>query len=106
MIPAAATQDLEPLRRFYPDDVQPLMQALLGTLANLDLEHQYELERLERSTMRAGLKRDIAAKLKSRHQARRAPYVDHLHALHVRRRVVAGAGRSGGEPESDLVRCT
>jgi hypothetical protein len=101
MTSAPAAHDPEPSRYFYPDDVQPLMQSLLGTLANLDFEHQRDLERLERSTMRAGLKRDIAAKLKSRH-ARQAPYVEHLRTLHTRR---AAADRPDREPESNLARC-
>ena len=60
----------------------PLMQDLLRTLANIDFEHEIEMEKLEASTMEAAFKRQIRERLKERHRERREPYVQHLAELH------------------------
>ncbi|HEV2558289.1 MAG TPA: hypothetical protein VGU45_06650 [Microvirga sp.] len=68
----------------YLPHIQPLMQDLLRTLANLDFEHEMELERLETSRMDAAFKRQIRERLKERHRERREPYVHHLNELQSR----------------------
>jgi hypothetical protein len=62
----------------YSSDVLPLMQSLLSTLADIDFGHQYELEKLDRSSSDARTKRQIRNRLIAEHQQRRAPYVSQL----------------------------
>jgi len=65
----------------YSPSLLPLMQSLLTTLANLDAEHEHEVEQVTRSSAPAHLKPHLLAKLKERHRERRAPYVRHLALL-------------------------
>ncbi len=68
----------------YLPHIQPLMQDLLRTLANIDFEHEIELEKLEASPMEPAFKRQIRERLKERHRERREPYIQHLAELHSR----------------------
>jgi hypothetical protein len=67
--------------RLYAPEIEPMMQDLLRTLANIDFEHDMELDKLERSGTDAALKQKIADKLKERHRERREPYIRHLTEL-------------------------
>lgn len=64
--------------RMYSSDILPVMQSILSTLANIDYEHDCELEQLENSQTPLEIKNHIAAKLKERHRERREAYVQHL----------------------------
>jgi hypothetical protein len=68
----------------YSPHTQPLMQDTLRTLANIDFEHEIELEKLERSNTDKVLKKHIAEKLKEQHRQRREPYIQLLAELHMR----------------------
>ena len=70
--------------RIYSADLQPAMQMLLSTLANLDADHMRDLQKLEGSAIPGSLRPQIAAKLKSRHRERREPYVRSLDELYRR----------------------
>jgi hypothetical protein len=77
--PASAGTSL--MFNVYLPHIQPLMQDLLRTLANIDFEHEIELEKLEASPMDPAFKRQIRERLKERHRERRDPYVHHLAEL-------------------------
>jgi hypothetical protein len=47
----------------HPVSVQPLIQSLSGTLANLDSEHARELQKLDRSKADRSLKEQLRATL-------------------------------------------
>jgi hypothetical protein len=58
-----------------PFDLHALLQSTSRTLSNLDFEHQYEMQRLERSRTDPTLKQQIMANLNRRHRDRLQPYV-------------------------------
>jgi hypothetical protein len=66
--------------------VVSLIHSLSATLANIDLEHKGELERLALSTVEADFAALIMATLRKRHQQRREPYLRHLEMLRERAR--------------------
>jgi hypothetical protein len=75
----------------YSPDIEPMMQDLLQTLANIDFEYDVSIEKLELSATEPAFKRKIAEKLKEQHRERREPYIRLLADLHNRAlpRVVA-----------------
>jgi hypothetical protein len=68
----------------YSSKVQPMMQDVLRRLADIDFEHDVALGRLAESSADAGLKGQLAERLKARHRERREPYVRMLTELHER----------------------
>ena len=68
-------------RPVYSPDVQPLLQSLLTTLADLDFDYEQERERVNNSTKDPTLKSRLLRKLAERHRARRDPYIRHLAIL-------------------------
>jgi hypothetical protein len=67
--------------RMYSPSLQPLLQSLLATLANIDFEYERERERLSDRTMDMALKAQVLEKLKREHRERREPYVQQLSVL-------------------------
>ena len=67
--------------RTYCPNIQSMMQELLRTLANIDFQHEDELNKLKRSTTDEELKKYIKEKLLERHRERREPYVNLLAEL-------------------------
>ncbi|EIM31197.1 hypothetical protein [Microvirga lotononidis] len=65
----------------YSPDILPLMQSLLGSLADIDFEFQNDRETILQSTIEEPLKHRAIATLKERHHERRAPYVRELDEL-------------------------
>jgi hypothetical protein len=65
----------------YSPALQPLMQSLLTTLANIDCEHEREIAKAGRSSAQASFKSHLLAKLKQRHRERREPYVQQIAIL-------------------------
>jgi hypothetical protein len=65
----------------YSPSLQPLLQSLLATLANIDFEYERERERLSDRTMDMALKARVLEKLKRQHHERREPYVQQLCVL-------------------------
>ena len=72
---------LNPSPRMYSPGLQPLLQSLLATLANIDLEYERERERLGNRTLDMALKVQVLEKLKQHHRERREPYVQQLSVL-------------------------
>lgn len=67
--------------RTYCPNIQSMMQELLRTLANIDFQHEDELNKLRRSATDEELKKYIKDKLLERHRERREPYVNLLAEL-------------------------
>ncbi len=72
---------LNSLPRMYSPSLQPLLQSLLATLANIDFEYERERERFSDRTMDMALKVQVLEKLKRQHRERREPYVQQLSVL-------------------------
>jgi hypothetical protein len=87
---ARVTTDNSP--RTYAHGLQPLLQSLLGTLADLDFAYEQERERLTRSTRDVNIRIRVLERLKDRHRERRDPYIKQLAVLqeHIRAQLQAG----------------
>ncbi|EIM24506.1 hypothetical protein [Microvirga lotononidis] len=70
-----------PLPRMYPPTVQPLLQSLLATLADIDFDYEQERQKLTNTSRDTNLKIRALAKLKTRHYERRQPYLQQLAIL-------------------------
>jgi hypothetical protein len=79
-VPRADISETPP-PRIYSAALQPLMQSLMSTLANMDFEYERERESLDVDPRDGGLKRRMLQKLQDRHQERRRPYVEQLIVL-------------------------
>jgi hypothetical protein len=73
--------DVPTTSRVYTFDILPLMQSLLATLADIDLEHECELERFSNSGLEFEVERLIGEALHANFQQRREPYVRSLKQL-------------------------
>jgi hypothetical protein len=78
----SAPQEIPP--RMYSPDLQPLLQSLLGTLADIDFEYERERDTISARTMDAKFKIRLLEKLKQHHRERREPYLQQLAILHER----------------------
>ena len=65
----------------YSPEVLPLLQLLLATLADIDFEHESDIETVRNSSAEEWLKQATIRKLQERRQKRRAPYVRKLEGL-------------------------
>ena len=70
------------LPRIYSPDLQPLLQSLLGTLA--DFEYERECDQISSRMMDMSLKIRLLEKLKQHHRERREPYLQQLAILQER----------------------
>ena len=70
--------------RMYSPDLQPLLQSLLGTLADIDFEYERECDQINSRTMDMNLKIRLLEKLKQHHRQRREPYLQQLAILQER----------------------
>jgi hypothetical protein len=77
------------MNRTYSPTLQPLLQSLLVTLADIDFAYESDLEMVKNSATDEALKRSVIDKLQQKHQERRAPYVRQLAALQERIRAIA-----------------
>jgi hypothetical protein len=68
----------------YSPDLQPLLQSLLGTLADIDFEYERERDTISSRAMDMNLKTRLLEKLKQHHRERREPYLQQLAILHER----------------------
>jgi hypothetical protein len=73
----------------YPPDFLPLLQLLLATLADIDYEHESDIETVRNSAADEWLKQATIRKLQDRHRERRAPYVRRLNGLQKQIQVMA-----------------
>jgi hypothetical protein len=70
-----------PQARMYSPDLQPLLQSLLGTLADIDFEYERERDNVNGRAMDMNLKIRLLEKLKQHHRQRREPYLQQLAVL-------------------------
>ena len=70
--------------RTYSPAIEPLMQTLLATLADIDFAYERELEKIENSTSDDNLKESLRSRRETNHRERREPYVQQLAELHAR----------------------
>ncbi len=77
-----APQESQP--RMYSPDLQPLLQSLLGTLADIDFEYERERDNISARALDTKLKTRLLEKLKQHHRQRRDPYLQQLAILHKR----------------------
>ncbi len=75
--------------RFYPPDLQPLLQSILAALADIDFVHASEVALVRDSDADEWLKQTVIRRLEERHGERRAPYVRQLEAVEERVRALA-----------------
>jgi hypothetical protein len=78
----SAQQETKP--RLYSPELQPLLQSLLATLADIDFEHERERDTISTRTMDMNLKIRLLEKLKQHHSERREPYIQQLAILQKR----------------------
>jgi hypothetical protein len=67
--------------RMYSPTLQPLLQSLLSTLADIDFAYECEREKISKSSPDINLRIRVLEKLKAQHQARRTPYLQQLAML-------------------------
>jgi septal ring factor EnvC (AmiA/AmiB activator) len=70
--------------RMYSHNIQPMLQSLLSTLADIDFDYELERERLSNSSPDINLKVKALEKLKAQHRERREPYIRQLAILQQR----------------------
>ncbi len=75
--------------RMYSPELQPLLQSLLATLADIDFAHESDIQTVRTSSAEEWLKQATIRKLQQRHRERREPYVLQLKALEARIRALA-----------------
>jgi hypothetical protein len=73
-------------RHVYHSNLLPALQALLATLADLDLSFESDVQTVRNSTTNEALKREVIERMREEHRARRAPYVRQMAALEERLR--------------------
>lgn len=64
-----------------PPELRPLLNLLLKTLADIDFEHESDVETVRSSSVDEWLKQAVIRTLQERHRERRAPYVRQLDVL-------------------------
>ena len=75
--------------RMYPPGLQPLLQELLATLADMDIAHRSEVAIVRGSNAEEWLKQGVIRRLEERHQERREPFLRQLASLEERLRTLA-----------------
>lgn len=70
--------------RIYSPALQPLLQSLLATLADLDFDYEKEREKLSNAAPDTNIRIRALEKLKNRHRERREPYIQQLAVLQKR----------------------
>ena len=70
----------------YPPELLPLLQSLLATVADIDFEHESDVETVRNSSVDEWLKQTTIRKLHECHRERRMPYVQQLESLQRRLR--------------------
>ena len=70
--------------RLYSPDLQPLLQSLLATLADIDFEHERQRDTISTRTTDMNLKIRLLEKLREHHREGREPYIQQLAILQER----------------------
>jgi hypothetical protein len=87
----SGTEQVPSPPRMYSPTLQPLLQSLLATVANMDFEYERERDRLSASARNANLKVRVLEKLKRQHREQREPYIQQLAILQERMRSGGGS---------------
>ncbi len=69
------------LPKIYSPTLQPLLQSLLATLADIDFDYEKEREKLSRNSPDANIRIRALERLRARHRERREPYIQQLAVL-------------------------
>ena len=67
--------------RLDPSELRLFLQSLRATLADIDFEHESDLETVRRSSVDEWLKQTTIRKLQERHRERRMPCIAQLERL-------------------------
>ena len=70
--------------RLYPSELLPSLQSLLAAVADIDFEHESDIETIRNSSADERVKQTAIRTLQERHSERRAPFVRQLTALQER----------------------
>jgi hypothetical protein len=70
--------------RAAPSELRPFLQSLRATLADIDFEHENDVETVRKSSVDEWLKQTTIQKLQERHRERRKPCVAQLECLQER----------------------
>ncbi len=70
-----------PPARMYSPSLQPLLQSLLSTLADIDYDYESQREKITKNSPDINLRIRILEKLKAQHRERREPYLQQLAIL-------------------------
>lgn len=70
--------------RADPSELRPFLQPLRATLADIDLEHENDVETVRKSSVDEWLKQTTIRKLQERHRERRKPCVAQIERLQER----------------------
>ncbi|MGO4389317.1 hypothetical protein AB4Y85_17455 [Microvirga sp. 2YAF29] len=70
-----------PSARMYSSSLQPLLQSLLSTLANIDFAYECECEKISKTSPDIKLRIRVLERLNLQHEARRKPYLQQLAML-------------------------
>ena len=81
MLKRLTSGSAQPLPGTYSPDILPLLQSLLGALADIDFEYQRDRETILQSPIEEPLKQRAIATLAKRHQERRDPYLREIDKL-------------------------
>jgi hypothetical protein len=73
----------------YSPEIEPLLQSLLATLADIDFAHQGDIETVRNSSAEDWLKQSTIHRLQQLHRERREPYVRRLEAVQERIQAMA-----------------
>ncbi|WP_445504989.1 hypothetical protein [Microvirga sp. G4-2] len=65
----------------YSPNTKPLLQSLLSTLADIDLEYEQAKDKISKNSPDLNLRIRVLEKLKAQHQERRTPYIQQLAIL-------------------------
>ena len=80
-------------------EFQSAMQSLLATLADIDIAHEVELERVNSSALDEAFKLRLAAKLVQHHREQRQPYLQEVVQLQNRMRLTVSRVPIGGDSQ-------
>jgi hypothetical protein len=76
--------------RIYPSELLPSLQSLLAALADIDFEHESDIETIRNSSADECVKQTAIRKLQEHHHERRAPYIRQLTALQKQMQAITG----------------
>ena len=85
----SSTPSTPGISRMYATELLPLLQSLLADLADLDFEHESDVETIRTSTAEGWLKQAAIRRLQERHRERCTSYVRQLEAVQERVRTMA-----------------